>query len=61
MSERYEHLAERLETIVADLDEVAFDELREAAAAGATRRPDSDKRLTAARRAIEKAIHLLRE
>lgn len=61
MTERYEHLADRLETIVADLDEIAFDELRAAAADGATRRPDSDKRLTSARRAIEKAIHLLRE
>ena len=61
MSERYEHLAERLETIVADLDEIVFDELRAAVADGATRRPDTDKRLTAARRAIEKAIHLLRE
>lgn len=60
MSDRYEHIADRLETIVADLDEIAFDELRAAAADGATRRPESDKRLTAARRAIEKAIHLLR-
>lgn len=61
MSERYEELADRLESIAADLDEIAFDELRLAAADGATRRPDSDKRLTAARRAIEKAIHLLRQ
>jgi exonuclease VII small subunit len=61
MSERYEQIAERLETLVADLDEIAFDELRAAAADGATRRPDSDKRLTAARRSLEKAIHLLRQ
>lgn len=53
-------LAERLEQIVADLDELAFDRLREAAADGATERPASDKELAKARRAVEKAVHLLR-
>ena len=60
-SEHYERIADQLETIVADLDEIAFDELRLAAAEGATERPPSDKRLTAARRSLEKAIHLLRQ
>ncbi len=55
-----EGLAERLEQIVADLDELAFDRLREAAADGATERPASDKELAKARRAVEKAVHLLR-
>lgn len=55
-----ERLAERLEQIVADLDEVAFDRLREAAADGATERPASDKELAKARRAVEKAAHVLR-
>lgn len=55
-----ERLAERLEQIVADLDELAFDRLREAAADGATERPASDKELAKARRAAEKAAHLLR-
>lgn len=55
-----ESIAERLETIVADLDELAFDRLREAMADGATARPDSDRTITQARRAVEKAIHLLR-
>ena len=55
-----EQLAERLEQIVADLDELAFDRLREAAADGATERPASDKELAKARRAAEKAAHLLR-
>jgi len=55
-----ERLAERLEQIVADLDELAFDRLREAAADGATERPVSDKELTRARRAVEKAAHILR-
>lgn len=45
-------LAERLQGIADDLDELIFDRLRE-------RRTDTDKQLTQARRAVEKAIHLL--
>ena len=59
MSGAYDDLADRLEAIVADLDERSFDLLREAAAARAGR-PADDKRITQARRAIEKAIHVLR-
>jgi hypothetical protein len=55
-----EALAERLEAIVADLDDLAFERLREAVAAGATARPQSDKEITKARRAAEKAAHILR-
>lgn len=58
---RYEDLAARLESIVADLDELAFDELRAAMADGATRRPDRDRVLTRARRSVEKASGLLRQ
>ncbi len=53
-------LADRLESLAADLDELAFDRLREAAADGATERPASDKELVKARRAVEKALHILR-
>lgn len=53
-------LADRLDSIVADLDELAFDRLREAAADGATTRPADDKELVKARRAVEKAAHILR-
>ena len=53
-------LADRLESIVEDLDELAFDRLREAVADGATSRPQSDKELSKARRAAEKASHILR-
>jgi exonuclease VII small subunit len=60
MSSRYEDIADRLDGIVADLDELAFDELREAAERGETGRPASDKQLTSARRSVEKAAHLLR-
>jgi hypothetical protein len=55
-----EQLVDRLEAIVADLDELAFDRLREAVADGATERPAGDKELAKARRAAEKAAHILR-
>ena len=58
---RYGDLAEQLEAIVAELDEVSFDLLQQAVADGATARPAADKTLTQARRAIEKAAALLRE
>lgn len=56
----YDDLADRLEAVVADLDERAFDLLRAAAREG-TGRPADDKRLMQARRSIDKAIHLLRD
>jgi len=58
---RYEELAERLEAIVADLDELSFDLLQQAVADGAVQRPPADKTLTQARRAVEKAAGLLRQ
>jgi hypothetical protein len=60
MSNGPEDLADRLDAIAADLDELAFDRLRAAAADGATARPREDKTLVQARRAVEKAAHLLR-
>jgi exonuclease VII small subunit len=53
-------LAERLESIVDDLDELALDRLREAVANGVKERPQSDRELTKARRAVEKAAVVLR-
>jgi hypothetical protein len=55
---RYDELVERLQVVADDLDQVIFDQLREASAEGRAR-PVDDKRLTQARRAVEKAIHLL--
>jgi hypothetical protein len=57
----YAALVERLEAVAADLDELAFDRLREAVADGETERPADDKRLMQARRAIEKAAAVLRQ
>ena len=58
---RYEDLAERLEAIGAELDELSFDLLQQAVADGATQRPAADRTLTQARRAVEKAAHLFRQ
>lgn len=60
MSGSYDELADRLQAVVDELDQVSFDRLREAAA-DKRGRPADDKRLTQARRAVEKAIHLLRD
>lgn len=59
MSGDYDHLADRLDAIAEELDETMFDQLREASAQRSGR-PVDDKRLTQARRAIEKASRLLR-
>ncbi|MEP7202378.1 MAG: hypothetical protein ABI894_07210 [Ilumatobacteraceae bacterium] len=59
MSGRYDDLIDRLLGIVEDLDQITFDQLREASAEGRAR-PADDKRLTQARRAVEKAVNLLR-
>jgi hypothetical protein len=55
----HDDLADRLDAVVADLDDRMFTALREAASDGSGRPPD-DKRLVQARRAIEKASRLLR-
>jgi hypothetical protein len=59
MTGPYDTLADRLDSVAEELDEVMFDQLREASAARGGR-PVDDKRLTQARRAIEKASRLLR-
>ncbi len=58
---RYDDLAERLEAIGAELDELSFDLLQQAVADGRTERPAADRTLTQARRAVEKAAGLLRQ
>ncbi len=55
----YGSLADRLEAILFDLDELAFDQLREAVADGATSRPRADKELAKVRRSVEKAARVL--
>jgi len=55
----HDDLAARVDAIIEDLDDRQFTALREAAAERRGR-PADDKRLTQARRALEKAAHLLR-
>lgn len=55
----YATLADRLRSILDDLDELAFDQLREAVAEGAMTRPASDKELAKARRSVEKAMRVM--
>jgi hypothetical protein len=57
---RFDELADQLDAIVAELDELAFDQLSLAMHDGATQRPATDKQLVQARRAVEKAAHVLR-
>ena len=57
----YDGLIDRLESVAADLDEIAFDRLREAVADGEVSRPPDDKKLMQARRAVEKAAVILRQ
>jgi len=61
MMGEYASLVDRLESIAADLDDMAFDRLREAVADGEVTRPADDKKLMQARRAIEKAAFVLRQ
>ena len=58
--DRREELAERLDVIAEELSDLALDSLRAALERGDTSRPADEKRLTQARRAVEKAAHLLR-
>jgi len=55
---RLAEIAAQLESISASLDEISFDVLREASERKSAR-PDIDRTITQARRAIEKAAHLL--
>jgi hypothetical protein len=57
---RFEELAERLDAVAAELDDLAFEQLSEAVHDGATSRPEADKQLVQARRAVEKAAYVLR-
>lgn len=54
------HLADRIEAIASELDDVMFDRLR-AASAARTGRPAADRRLLQARRSLDKAVRVLRE
>ena len=58
--DRRDELADRLDVIAEELSDLALDSLRAALERGDSSRPAEEKRLTQARRAVEKAVHLLR-
>ncbi len=58
MSE-FDDIVERLRSVSEDLSDHAIRILSEASRAGATKRPDMERTITQARRAVEKAIVLL--
>lgn len=58
--ERWEDLADRLDGIAEEIAELAIDELRAAIREGRRDRPAEERTLSQARRAVDKASHLLR-
>lgn len=61
MAGEFDDLRRRLETISEELADLAIDRLRESIDAGGNELPVDERRLTRARRAVERAIGILRE
>jgi hypothetical protein len=61
MAGEFDEIRGRLEGIAEELADLAIVRLRKSIDAGGTEYPVDEKRLTRARRAVEKAIHLLEE
>lgn len=61
MAGEFDEIKGRLETIAEELADLAISRLRDSIDAGGTEFPVDEKRLTRARRAVEKAVHLLEE
>jgi hypothetical protein len=61
MAGEFEGIRHRLEAIAEELGDLAIIRLRESIDAGGKERPVDEKRLTQTRRAVEKAINILKE
>lgn len=61
MDHRVEDIRSRLESIAEELTDLSVDVLRSAVEAGERSRPEIDKRLGQARRAVEKAVRALED
>ncbi len=61
VSGEFEEIRARLEVIAEELADLAIARLRDSIDAGGTELPVDERRLTRARRAVEKAINLLDE
>lgn len=58
---RHDEIRQRLEAIGEELADLALDALRQSVEEGCTRPPAAEKRLTQARRAVERAVSALAE
>ena len=61
MAGEFDDIRGRLEAIAEELADLAIARLRDSIDAGGTELPVDERRLTRARRAVEKAIAILRE
>jgi hypothetical protein len=61
MAGEFDEIRSRLEVIAEELADLAIVRLRESIDAGGTELPVDERRLTRARRSVEKAIAILRE
>lgn len=61
MAGEFDEIRSRLEVIAEELADLALERLRESVDAGGTELPVDERRLTRARRAVEKAAAILRE
>jgi hypothetical protein len=61
MAGEFQDIRERLERIAEELADLAIDRLRESIDAGGVELPVDERRLTRARRAVEKAAAILAE
>ncbi|MGA0186354.1 MAG: hypothetical protein ACO3LA_07595 [Ilumatobacteraceae bacterium] len=59
MAREVDAIVDQLRSISEELADIALDELKSAHAAGLTKRPEREKSLTQARRAVEKAAAVL--
>jgi len=61
MAGEFDEIRGRLEVIAEELGDLAIVRLRESIDAGGAELPVDERRLTRARRAVEKAVHILSE
>jgi hypothetical protein len=61
MASEFDDIRSRLEVIAEELADLAITRLRESIDAGGSELPVDERRLTRARRSVEKAITILRE
>lgn len=61
MAGEFDDIRARLEAIAEELTDLAIVRLRESIDAGGTELPVDERRLNRARRAVEKAAHILQE